>query len=170
MKELVRDLLISLLIVLAVSWMIRPTIVKQNSMQPTLYQNDYLLVNKQAYAFGAEKRGDIIVFKTYMGDSGGRKKLLVKRIIGIPGDIITIKENEVYRNGQKLEEPYTLEGETPGELYNIQVPEGKFFVMGDNRRVSIDSRSEDIGLVSEDAIMGKVFIRLFPFNKIRVFN
>lgn len=169
MRELMRDLAISLLIVLAISWIIRPTIVKQNSMQPTLYQNDYLLVNKQAYTFGAEKRGDIIVFREYMEDHYQSKKLLVKRIIGLPGDIITIRENKVYLNGEMQDEAYTLEGETPGELYNLQIPENRFFVMGDNRRVSIDSRSDEVGLIHKDAIVGKVFVRLFPFNEIKNF-
>lgn len=169
MKELIRDIVIALLIVLVISWVIKPTIVKQNSMQPTLYQNDYLLINKQAYTFGEVKRGDIIIFEKDR-KAGEKKSLLVKRIIGLPGDVITIKENRVYLNGQEQEESYTLEGETPGELYNVQVPDESYFVMGDNRRVSVDSRSDEIGFVKEDAIMGKAFVRLYPFNQIGGLN
>lgn len=169
MKELIRDIAIALLIVLVISWIIKPTIVKQNSMQPTLYQNDYLLINKQAYTFGEVKRGDIIIFEKDR-KAGEKKSLLVKRVIGLPGDIITIKENRVYLNGQEQEEPYTLEGETPGELHNAQVPDESYFVMGDNRRVSVDSRSDEIGFVKEDAIMGKAFVRLYPFNQIGGLN
>lgn len=166
MKELIRDIIIALVIVLAITWIIKPTIVKESSMQPTLYENNYLLVNKQAYKFGDEKRGDIIVFHSDIEDENGAKKLLIKRIIGLPGDIITVKDEKVYINGKEQDEVYTKEHITTGEVDNLKVPKGKLFVMGDNRRVSIDSRSEEVGCISEDQVMGKAFLRLYPFNEI----
>lgn len=162
MKSLVRDIAIALAIVIVVTMFIKPTIVKETSMQPTLYENNYLLVNKQAYRFGDEERGDIIVFHSNLED----KELLIKRIIGLPGDVITIDQGKVFLNGTELQEDYTLEGVTPGQLIDFTVPEGQLFVMGDNRRVSIDSRSEEVGCVDEDDVMGKAFVRLYPFNEI----
>ncbi len=162
MKSLVRDIAIALAIVIVVTMFIKPTIVKETSMQPTLYENNYLLVNKQAYRFGDEERGDIIVFHSDLED----KELLIKRIIGLPGDVITIDQGKVFLNGTELQEDYTLEGVTPGQLMDFTVPEGQLFVMGDNRRVSIDSRSEEVGCVDEDDVMGKAFVRLYPFNEI----
>ena len=166
MKGLIRDIIVALVIVIAITMVIKPTIVKESSMQPTLYENNYLLVNKQAYRFGDEKRGDIIVFKSDLENENGDKKLLIKRIIGLPGDMITIQNGTVTLNGVQLQEDYTLEGETPGELIDFTVPEGKLFVMGDNRRVSVDSRSEEVGCVDESQVMGKAFVRLYPFNEI----
>ncbi len=162
MKSLVRDIAIALAIVIVVTMFIKPTIVKETSMQPTLYENNYLLVNKQAYRFGDEERGDIIVFHSDLED----KELLLKRIIGLPGDVITIDQGKVFLNGTEMQEDYTLEGVTPGQLIDFTVPEGQLFVMGDNRRVSIDSRSEEVGCVDEDDVMGKAFVRLYPFNEI----
>lgn len=166
MKELIRDIVIALAIVVVITLIVKPTIVKENSMQPTLYENNYLLVNKQAYRFGEEKRGDIIVFQSHLEDENGTQKLLIKRIIGLPGDTIDIRNGKVSLNGEELTEDYTLEGETPGEVKNYTVPEGKLFVMGDNRRVSIDSRSPEVGCVDQDSVMGKAFVRLYPFNEI----
>ena len=166
MKGLIRDILIAVVIVVAITMVIKPTIVKESSMQPTLYENNYLLLNKQAYRFGEEKRGDIIVFESSLEDDNGGTKLLIKRIIGLPGDTITIENGKVILNGVELHEDYTLEDETPGYLADFKVPEGQFFVMGDNRRVSIDSRSEKVGCVDEDQIVGKAFVRLYPFSEI----
>lgn len=166
MKELIRDIVIALVIVIAITLVIKPTIVKESSMQPTLYENNYLLVNKQAYNFGDEKRGDIIVFKSDLKNEKGDKKLLIKRIIGLPGDTITITGGKVILNGTELKEDYTLEGETTGEVSNLKVPDGQLFVMGDNRRVSVDSRSEEVGCVDKDRVLGKAFVRLYPFNEI----
>lgn len=166
MKDLIKDIVIALIIVGAITLVVKPTIVKESSMQPTLYENNYLLVNKQAYLFGEEKRGDIIVFKSNLDDEKGKKKLLIKRIIGLPGDKITIDDQAVYINGEKQNEDYTLEEETFGEVSELTVPEGELFVMGDNRRVSVDSRSDKVGCINEKTVVGKAFVRLYPFNEI----
>lgn len=167
MKGLIRDIAIALVIVLIITWFIKPTIVKESSMQPTLYQNNYLLLNKQAYRFGTEHRGDIIVFKSNLEGDNGTKKLLIKRIIGLPGDVLTIADGDVYVNGTKLNEPYTLEQNvTEGAIKDFKVPAAHLFVMGDNRQVSIDSRYPEVGCVPEKDVLGKAFLRLYPFNKI----
>jgi signal peptidase I len=169
MKAIVRDILLALLLALAISLLIRPTIVKEISMVPTLDENNYLMIAKQSYRFGDVARDDIIVFHSSLMDDQGKEKLLIKRIIGIPGDVLTISNGKVYRNGNRIQEPYIMggiEGETNGELYNYIVPENFVFVMGDNREVSLDSRSEEVGPVRISDIIGKAFFRLYPFDKI----
>lgn len=166
MKGLIKDVVIALVIVLVVTAVIKPTIVKEHSMDPTLHENNYLLINKLAYKFGEVERGDIIVFESDMESENGGHKLLIKRIIGLPGETITIQDGEVYIDGVMQQEDYLNDGTTSGEIIDYVVPEGEYFVMGDNRLVSVDSRSEEVGCVPEDAIMGKAFVRLYPFNKI----
>lgn len=166
MKALIRDIIIAIVIVLAITWVIKPTIVKKGSMQPTLYENNYLLVNKQAYAFGQEMRGDIIVFQSNMKDENGKNEFFIKRVIGVPGDTIDIKNEKVYINGKEEDQDYTLEHKTTGDITDLKVPEGKLFVLGDNRRVSMDSRSEKVGCINQDDVMGKAFFRLYPFSEI----
>jgi len=163
-KELIRDILVALVIVLILTSVIKPTIVKESSMEPTLYENHYLIINKLAYKTGDEQRGDIIVFESELETEDGDKKLLIKRIVGLPGETVTIKNEEVYINGQLLEEDYLKDGITPGEVIDYQVPEGQLFVMGDNRIVSIDSR--ELGCIDEGSVMGKAVLRLYPFSQI----
>ena len=167
MKEFLKDILIAIVIVLVITAVIKPTIVKESSMEPTLYENNYLFINKLAYKTkdhpGYE---DIIVFKSGLEtDDGKGKKLLIKRVIGVEGDVMTVSEGVVYRNGYPLEEPYTLEGYTNGTVSELTVPQDQVFVMGDNRSISLDSRDPSVGTVSEDDIMGKAFLRLYPFSE-----
>lgn len=167
MKEFLKDILIAIVIVVAITAVIKPTIVKESSMEPTLYENNYLFVNKLAYMTKDHPEyEDIIVFKSGLEtDDGKGKKLLIKRVIGVEGDVITVSEGMVYRNGYPLEEPYTLEGYTNGTVDEFTVPQDQVFVMGDNRSISLDSRDPSVGTVSEDDIMGKAFIRLYPFSE-----
>ena len=170
MKEFIKDILIALVIVAAIMVFIKPTIVKESSMESTLHENDYLFVNRQAYLTADHPDyGDIIVFQSHIQrDDGKGEKLLIKRVIGVENDVIDIHDGVVYRNGKALEEPYTKEGYTEGDISNYKVSENEVFVMGDNRRVSLASRSSEVGTVSEDSIVGKAFIRLYPFNKIKL--
>ena len=166
MKEFLKDILIAVVIVIIITAVIKPTIVKESSMEPTLYENNYLFVNKLAYITKDHPEyEDIIVFESNLDADDGGKKLLIKRVVGVEGDVITISEGVVYRNGYPLEEPYTLEGYTNGDANEFTVEENRIFVMGDNRSVSLDSRDPSVGTVSEDAILGKAFIRLYPFSE-----
>ncbi|HUM56098.1 MAG TPA: signal peptidase I, partial [Bacillota bacterium] len=118
---------------------------------------------KQAYRFGEIEYEDIIIFKS----ETDKEKLLIKRVIGLPGDVITISDGIVYRTGEILKEDYIMGGEsatTPGEIYNFEVPEGQVFVMGDNRQVSLDSRSDMLGTISKKSIKGKAVFRFYPFS------
>lgn len=174
-KSLVVDVLIAVLLASALLYFIRPTIVKQSSMLDTLHENDYMIMYKRAYIKKTPERGDIIVFQSDLVDEdSGRDKLLIKRVIGLPGDEIRISEGMVYINGEAYEESYTKDGYTPafeipaeGETYTV--PEESYFCMGDNRAGSVDSRRSEVGCVDADLIRGKVILRLFPFNKIQRF-
>lgn len=173
MKDFIKDLVIAIAIVVAVSLVIKPTIVKERSMESTLYENNYLFVNKIVYKFKDHpNRGDIIVFKSQLDDTdNGGKKLLIKRVIGVEGDTITIKDGYVYRNGEKIDEPYVNEqgvtfDDEGLEIVDFTVPEDQLFCMGDNRMSSLDSRSPDVGTISEKNVVGKAFLRLYPFSDI----
>ena len=173
--SLIIDVLIALLLAAAVLYFIRPTIVKQTSMEDTLHENDYMIMYRQAYRNHEPERGDIIIFQSSLTDEdSGKEKLLIKRVIGLPGDEIMISDNQLYINGEAYMEDYLKDGYTPaferpaeGETYTV--PEGCYFCMGDNRAGSVDSRRHEVGCPTFDSIRGKVILRLYPFNKIKKF-
>jgi len=158
--------------------------VQQKSMENTLYSSQQLIVDKLSYNFVSPKRGDIIIFLedvqrgTIIEDTvvflhnikdvfknTDKDKRLVKRVIGLPGDEVNIKDGFVYINGEKLNEPY-VKGETFNQEISlpIKVPDKKLFVLGDNRPVSLDSRA--FGLINYNQVEGKAVFRVFPFNKL----
>lgn len=166
--EWIKTIVISIVIALIITTFIRPTLVKGQSMYPTLDEYDYLIINRMPYINSLPKHGDIIVFRTNLYTPSNKEKDLIKRVIGIPGDVIEIKEGKVYRNGEEINEPYINDEfsiGTNGKL-KVEVLEDTVFVMGDNRGNSLDSRDERVGLVYIDDIKGKAIVRLYPFNKI----
>lgn len=171
MKEWIKSIAFALVIALAVIFFIKPTLVKQSSMEPNFYENDYLFVSKQSYKlFGTPERGDVVVVHSELVQENGDEKMLIKRIIGMPGDTITITEDTVYINGEALQEDYIKEPGTNKsqgtDVQDLVVPDDAYFCMGDNRRVSVDSRDPSVGCVSRDQIIGKVVLRLYPFSRI----
>lgn len=161
--KILRNTISSLIVVAAVavllSMLLLPVLrVTGSSMTPALQNDELVMCNKHSDI----KRGDIIAF--YYNN-----KILLKRVIGVTGDEIEVKEDgTVYINGEELDEPY-LEEKALGECdieMPYQVPEQKVFVMGDHRSTSIDSRSSVVGCVSEEVIIGKVIFRLWPFKEI----
>ena len=163
--EWIKDILIAVVIAA-----LKPIIVQQQSMEPNFHAGDYLLTSRQAYRFfGDPERGDVIVFRSELLDDEGNEKCLIKRVIGLPGDVVEIKSGYVYVNGEEIDEPYVKEQGISGEMDAVTIPENELFVMGDNRGVSEDSRSARVGTISEDMIVGKVFVRLYPFNSIKKF-
>ncbi len=162
--EWVKTILISLVIALVITTFVKPTIVKNHSMRHTLEENDFLMINRILYRQGKPDRGDIIVFESPLLTATGQEKLLIKRIVGLPGDEILIQEGQVIINGELQMEAYLEDGYTMGQV-ELVVPEGQLFVMGDNRNNSLDSRDQALGLVDMDDIVGKAFLRLYPFNR-----
>lgn len=165
MIEWFKIIVTALIFALVITQFARPTLVRGESMYPTLEENDYLIINRMAYKVGEIKLGDIIVFTTKLKQENGEEKDLVKRVIAVEGDELKIEDSKIYVNDVLIEEPYINDEYTEGVI-DITIPEQKVFVMGDNREESLDSRYEEVGLVDENNIMGKVAIRLFPLNKI----
>jgi signal peptidase I len=164
----VRDIAIAVAIALIIMNFIKPTIVREHSMENTLHENDYIFLSKQAYTMGGEpQRGDIVVFHSSLEtDDGSGTKNLIKRVIAVSGDTVAIHDGIVYVNGEALAEPYTKDGYTNGQMPEITVPEGDLFLLGDNRQASRDSRDPSVGFISEDKLIGKAVFRLFPLSGI----
>ncbi|WP_455543859.1 signal peptidase I [Intestinibacter sp.] len=157
---------LAILLAFVITLFIKPTLVRGDSMLPTLRENDYLIINKIGYRVGEPKKNDVIVFRSDLEQSNGTNKDLVKRVIGVEGDKVVIKDGQVYVNDELLDETYLSMGMyTEGDI-DLVVPQGKLFVLGDNREVSLDSRYEQVGLVDTSDVEGKVFVRLYPFNDI----
>ena len=181
-REIIETALLALLVFLAVRASLQNYLVEGYSMFPTLDHGQHILVDKVSYAevnldrltdfipfwdaepgdvrqvFGGPERGDIIVFHT-----GGTGNDLIKRVIGLPGEHVEIVNGTVYINGQRLVEPYITEawGDTRPL---IVIPDRHYYVLGDNRNSSQDSRSGRVGLVPRDRIVGKALLRYWPFS------
>ncbi|AKL96037.1 signal peptidase I [Clostridium aceticum] len=163
--EWAKAIVISLISALIITTFVKPTVVQQDSMQNTLENNDFLILSRLLYKLNKPEGGDIIVFKLNQKSSKDKSKLLIKRVIAIPGDEITISDGKVIKNGEILNEAYIKTDYTEGNI-NLIIPGGKIFVLGDNRGNSADSRDPDIGLIDMKDIVGKAFVRLYPFNRL----
>jgi signal peptidase I len=164
-----RDMLIALALLVLLLQFFSPTVVREHSMEDTLKENEILYIARRAYWFGEPQHGDIVVFHITLSGDSGDGKTLVKRIIGVPGDHITISGGVVYRNDRPLDEAYVKGGMTLGDLNDLEVPDDSYFVLGDNREVSNDSRNADIGFVEKSQLRGKVMFRIFPLSEFHVF-
>lgn len=138
--------------------------IPSGSMENTIMENDQIFGNRLAYSFGGEpQRMDIIIFK-YPDDES---KLFIKRIIGLPGETVEIIDGRVYINGSNTSIDDSFCKETPlGDFGPYTVPQDSYFVMGDNRNHSNDSRLWTNKFVRRDQIVGKAFLRYWPLNKI----
>lgn len=166
MRDFLKFILIMLVLVIVFFGLIKPAVVKESSMATTLNDGDYLILSRVAYIGDATpERGDIVTFKTDP-NSEAAGILLVKRVIGVAGDKVEIADGKVFINGDLLDEPYVT-GLTESDTAVFEVPDNMFFAMGDNRQVSFDSRK--LGCISEDDIVGKVVVRLYPFSQISKF-
>ena len=160
-KELYPYVIIIIVVVLIRSFIITPVIVSGNSMLPNFNDGELLLVKKIGYNEKAIKRFDVIVIKK-------DKEEIIKRVIGLPGEHVSYKNNKLYINDKLVSEDYTHLNTKDFNLEEIctcsTIPEGKYLVLGDNRPISKDSRS--IGLIDEKDIVGKSVFRLWPITKI----
>jgi signal peptidase I len=134
------------------------------SMEKTLLVDDRVLVNKLAYKVGNVHRGDVVVFKRPPKETDTSIKDLIKRVVGLPGETIESRSGVVYINGEALSEPYLQPGMPTNELPPTVVPQGHFFVMGDNRTNSFDSRRFDP--IDEDLLVGRAEARIWPLSRI----
>ena len=146
-------------------------LVKGSSMEPNFNHGDLVFINKLSTSVGSPDYGDVVICKL---DEGASYENIIKRVIGLPGDEIDIVESdyddevfELYVNGEYIEEPFLGEPMmTEGNIdYPFEVPEDSYFVMGDNRNESLDSRRESVGAIHKDDLMGKVVLRLYPFSE-----
>jgi len=136
-------------------------------MRPTIMEGDRVLANLLAYLLGEPHRGDTVVFAPPAeAMPGASRRMFIKRVIGLPGDTIQIRANQgAYVNGHKLKEPYIGPGQTADYDYGpVKVPDGQYFVLGDNRNDSNDSHRW--GPLRRSAIRGKVWLRYSPANRI----
>ncbi|GGI38899.1 signal peptidase I [Mammaliicoccus stepanovicii] len=143
-------------------------VVDGESMEPTFHNKDRLIVNKLVKSFGEFDNGDVIVFHA------NKNADYIKRVIGLPGDTVEMKNNKLYINGTKVNESYLKDNETTDDFSTrtIQgsksdvIPNDEYLVLGDNRNNSRDSR--EIGFVHNKDIVGKVSLRYFPFDDIDI--
>lgn len=160
-KELYPYVIIIIVVILIRSFIITPVIVSGKSMLPNFNDGELLLVRKIGYNEKTIKRFDVVVIKK-------DKEEIIKRIIGIPGEHISYKNNKLYINDELISEDYSHLNTKDFNLEEICscsiIPEGKYLVLGDNRPISKDSRS--IGLIDEKDIVGKSVFRLWPITKI----
>ena len=163
-SKLLRSTVNALIVVAAIAALIATLVlpvlqIAGTSMQPTLNENDIVLLVKT----GNLETGDLCAF--YYSN-----KILIKRVIAAPGDYIWIEsDGTVYLNGNELDEPY-VSNKSLGECdveFPYQVPENSYFVMGDHRETSIDSRSSVIGCIAEDQIIGKIFCKIWPLTEFK---
>lgn len=162
-KELIPYIIIVICVVLFRTFIATPVVVDGPSMDPTLKNGQLLILEKIDKNY---KRMDIVVVKTKID---GSKERLVKRIIGLPGEIIEYKHDKLYVNGKIVKDQFSsiTDRFSIEEIYNTKkIPEGYYFVMGDNRNVSLDSRDKRVGFIKKNEIVGKAVFRIFPFNKI----
>ena len=138
--------------------------IKGDSMENSLKDGDQIIINKLAYSFGVPKRYDIVVFPY----NKGKNIYYVKRIIGLPGETIQIINSSIFINGKLLYESFgkeSMDEYTEGIAKNkIRLGDNEYFVLGDNRNDSTDSRDKTVGAIKKEDILGKVILRVYPFS------
>jgi|ADurb_H2B_02_Slu_FD_contig_101_10971_length_1459_multi_3_in_0_out_0_2 signal peptidase I len=163
--EWIQTICIALIVAFVVrQFLFQPYKVQMGSMLPTLKENNLIIVNKLLYRFKKPNRGDIVVFVPPGGD---KQVYYVKRIIGLPGETIEVKEGSVYINNEKLKESY-LQIETPGKASLQTLKPNEFFVMGDHRNNSLDSR--DFGPIELKSISGRAILVFWPLQSVKLLS
>lgn len=155
-KMIISALLVALLLR---TFVFQMALVNQISMEPTLHEGQMLIISKINYLVGDPQRGQIVVLKDNV-----ENKLLIKRVIGLPGETIQLKDGKVYINQQELKD-YTASPTYPYLQDKWQLGEGEYFMLGDNREHSRDSRADNIGPVNRANIVGEAVFRIWPLNK-----
>ncbi|MFH1233515.1 MAG: signal peptidase I [Patescibacteria group bacterium] len=171
--ELTKVVLISLAIIIPIRYfLIQPFYVKGASMEPNFHDRDYLIIDEITYRLNQPKRGDIVVFKYPRAP----REYFIKRIIGLPNEKVQVKDGAIYvfnkENplGIKIDEPYLADGVKTYGLNEdiVSLDSDEYYVVGDNRNFSKDSRS--FGPVNKSFVTGRVLLRGWPFDKINLFS
>lgn len=158
LREWIESIIIAVIIALVIKAFFIETIqVDGSSMLPTLNNGERLVVNKIGYILGKPEKGDIVIFKYPANPS----LIFIKRIIGVSGDTVEIRNHKVFVNGYELDETYIME-KTIANYPAATVPENTVFVLGDNRNYSKDSRYPDVGFVPLKNVKGEAFIKIWP--------
>ncbi len=162
--EIVKVVLISLAIILPVRlFLVQPFYVEGASMEPNFHASDYLIIDELSYRFHQPQRGEVIIFK----NPRNHREYFIKRVIGLPGESVEVKDGRVFVNGKELAEAYIKHFSI--DTYSaVKLADNHYFVMGDNRTNSLDSRQ--IGSISKEAIIGRVWVRGWPLDKMNTFN
>lgn len=164
-KEVIESVVIAVLLAVVIRvFLFQFFVIPSASMEPTLTEGDMIAANKIVYRFSEPKRGDIIVFK-YPLDP---ERDFVKRLIGLPGEKLQIKSSTLYINGKVTPEPYLPKGLKFQDYGPVTVPKDKFFMMGDNRNDSLDSRSW--GEMPRENIIGKASFIYWPINRMKILH
>ena len=174
MKEIIKELagwLLYIVLIIGITWGVihfvgQRTEVSGSSMETTLSDRDQLIVDKLSYHFRDPKRYDIVVFPYQYQ----KNTYYIKRIIGLPGETVQILSGYVYIDGMRLDEHYGNEViENPGVAEEpVTLGENEYFVLGDNRNNSSDSRASDVGVIERKDLIGRAWIRVWPLNKLGV--
>jgi signal peptidase I len=160
LREVLETILPAVLIAFLINFFLaQATQVHGQSMEPTLHSDQRLVVEKVSYRFHGPRRGDIVVLKSPQEST----ELLIKRVIGLSGETVEIRQGRIYINGQELDEPY-LERSTGGNWGPIIVPPLHIFVLGDNRSFSNDSRA--FGMVPIENIVGRAWVSYWPLDEV----
>jgi len=162
--EIAKVVLISLAIILPIRmFLVQPFYVQGASMEPNFYQNEYLIIDELSYHFNEPVRGQVIIFK----NPKNTKEYFIKRVIGLPGETVEVRNGQVLINGQELDEDYISNLSTQSYEESV-LSESEYFLLGDNRVNSYDSRS--FGPVDKKYIIGRVWFRGWPIDRIDSFN
>lgn len=162
--EWTRSIIIAVIIALLFRmFVMEHFLVEGESMLPTLNNNERIIVNKMVYYFNEPEHGDVVVFNYH------DRRDFIKRTVGVEGDTIQIIDNQLYRNGLPVDEPY-LRNCTMLDYGPVTVTPGHLFVLGDNRSNSRDSRYPDVGFVSIEKVKGRACVVFWPFNQARRIN
>lgn len=159
LKETVETVVLAVVIFLLIRVAVQNYRIEGSSMEPNFHNGEYLLVNKLAYRLGDFQRGDVVVFK-YPGDTS---KDYIKRVIGLPGDTVEIRQGILLVNGQEVNEPYDIMPMNFISEPPTVVEPGHLYVLGDNRPASSDTR--DWGLLSEDLVIGQAWLAIYPLEQ-----
>jgi signal peptidase I len=163
--DILKIVIISLAIIIPIRYfLIQPFFVKGASMEPNFLDGDYLIIDEISYRFDAPQRGDVVIFRYPLDPS----QFFIKRVIGLPGEKVKVADDHVFINGKLLDETKYLQGISTAGNVEVTLGNDEYFVLGDNRQASSDSRRW--GEVNKKFIIGRAWLRAWPFNRLGAVN